>query len=784
MRARMPRTLVGLMLLVACADPRPRGAADGGPGGTNGAADSADSTSDTSDGTGCGPLAAQISASQTAGALPLAVRFEATVDCAAEGDVALRWDFGDGGAAEGPYANHTWLGSGAATVTLHATDAEGEQSSTELRIDVRPPECPEVEPIITVGALEHDELTEASGLVQGRTNPGLLWTHNDSGDSPRVFAMDTDGNHRAIIELADAPDGDWEDIAIGEDPETGEPLLFIGDIGANGGVRETLTVYAVREPVVDTDELTATMSDWRTIELAFPEGDALNSDTLMVDPITGDLLLAAVEPDGRTGIFRAAAPLDFDATMALQRVASIPLGEGALDGDSVPTGGEFSPLGDRIILRTDDRAWMWLRDQSEGIDAAWSADPCPMPIASEPQGEAIAFSWDGAGYFTVSEERFQPIYYTPIVSPEPPCEGFEPRILASKVSGGIPFEPALSIDETCVPAGVASVVWDLADGSQPTTGSTISPIYLASGIIEVSAEVRDNTGAVVTATLELDVQPAACPVPGETLAWGDVDSDEVNEASGLGHSAANPGVLWTHNDSGDSARIFAMTEDGTHLGEFHISAPARDWEDLALGWDETIGGPAVYIGDIGDNPSSREDIRVVVVAEPSVSPTQAPVEAELDPAAVLELTYPDGAHNAEMLGLDPVTGDLIIVTKDGSGATAVYRKPAPHIDATSTELEFVAELQFGTAPLSGNSSTTGGDFSVLGDQIAIRTYSDLYLWRRDQSDSLAETFATEPCDLEPPSERQGEAMTFTADGAGYVLVSEGQGQPISYTPLD
>ena len=50
--------------------------------------------------------------------------------------------------------------------------------------------------------------------------------------------------------------------------------------------------------------------------------------------------------------------------------------------------------------------------------------------------------------------------------------------------------------------------------------------------------------------------------------------------------------------------------------------------------------------------------------------------------------------------------------------------------------------------------------------------------------ALAETFAMEPCDLEPPSERQGEAMTFTADGAGYVLVSEGQGQPITYTPLN
>ena len=783
MRRRPPFLVLGLLLGPACGDPRPAGTAGATSGGTADADDPVDSGDPGGD-TACGSLAAHISASQTAGAVPLAVAFAGTADCAADGELAMRWEFGDGVSAEGPDVAHTWLGSGSATVTLHVTDASGEQARSELSIDVRPPQCPEVEPTVAVGALQHDALDEASGLVAGRKNAGLLWTHNDSGDSPRLFAMDPDGRHRAIVELSGAPHGDWEDIAIGVDPETGEPLLFVGDIGANGGARETLVVYAVREPVVDVDELTATMSDWRAIELAFPGGDALNADTLMVDPVTGDLLLAAVEADGQTGIFRAAAPLSFDGTMILERVAGIPLGEGALDGDPVPTGGEISPRGDRILLRTADRAWMWLRDQTAGIDAAWSTDPCPMPLASEPRGEAIGFSADGAGFYTVSEERFQPIYYTPFIPPEPPCEGFEARILASAVSGGIPFEPVLSIDEACVPAGIAGVVWDLGGGAGLASGPTASPLYLGSGAVEVGVEVTDATGAVATATHALDVLPAACPQPGAPAVWGDVASGAVNEASGLGHSTANPGVLWTHNDSGDSARIFAMAEDGTHLGEFSVDAAARDWEDLALGWDDTLGGPAIYIGDIGDNASSRAAIQVIVVAEPSVSPTQAPVEAALSPAAVLELTYPDGAHNAEMLGLDPVTGDLVIVTKDYGGATAVYRKSAPHLDGTTTELEWVASLPFGTAPLSGSSATTGGDFSVLGDQVAIRTYSDLYLWRRDRSDTLAETFATEPCDLDPPSERQGEAMTFTADRAGYVLVSEGTGQPISFTPLD
>jgi hypothetical protein len=34
-----------------------------------------------------------------------------------------------------------------------------------------------------------------------------------------------------------------------------------------------------------------------------------------------------------------------------------------------------------------------------------------VPIADEPQGEAIAFTADGSGYFTTSEKRAQPLYF-------------------------------------------------------------------------------------------------------------------------------------------------------------------------------------------------------------------------------------------------------------------------------------------------------------------------------------------------------------------------------------
>ncbi len=45
-----------------------------------------------------------------------------------------------------------------------------------------------------------------------------------------------------------------------------------------------------------------------------------------------------------------------------------------------------------------------------------------------------------------------------------------------------------------------------------------------------------------------------------------MSSPSIDESSGLSASRAHRGVLYTHNDSGDSARVFAVREDGTLVG--------------------------------------------------------------------------------------------------------------------------------------------------------------------------------------------------------------------------
>ncbi len=736
--------------------------------------------------TACSGAEATVSADYTIGRMPFSTAFSVQARCV-EGPTTVAWDFGDGDAAEGPDPTHTWLGTGTHRVRAVVTDGAGAQAEAALTVTVLPADCPRTEAPTQVGALQHPDLDEASGLGASTLNPGVLWTHNDSGDVGRFFAMTGEGTNLGTWTLAGAPEGDWEDMALATDPRTGQPLLLLGDIGDNAQNRDSLVIYAMAEPALaaTADPVDAEVTDWWSFQLQFADGVARNADAMLVDPVTGDLFLAVIERDGRTGIHRAAAPLLADTVIPLEPVAAIDLAAAGAGLNTAPMGADFSPLGDRILLRTADQAWLLNRDRTAGLDAAWAGPLCPVPLSAETGGEGIAFSADGAAVLTVSEGLATPIGFTALVPPDPPCARIEARIQVHPDPVAVGRPATLSVDPICLPDGVVSAVWQLGEGGGEQATPTAEGRWLASGLASVSVSVVDGSGQVARGAATLPVVPAPCPIPGDATVLGRLGSSDIHEASGLGDSALNPGVLWTHNDSGDGARLFALAHDGRLLGTYTLDTPTRDWEDLSLGWDDNLGAPAIYVGDIGDNAESRESIVVLVVPEPHVDPAAADATSEsLAVAATLTLTYPDGPHNSETLMVDPVTGDLLVVTKDYGGDTEIFVKRAPHVDGTETPLVWVAQLQFGSPPLTGSGATTAGDFSPLGDRIAIRTYSHAWLWRRDQADDLATTFAATPCDLDAPNEVQGEALAFTADDAGYLVVSEGDASPIRRTPLD
>lgn len=180
-------------------------------------------------------------------------------------------------------------------------------------------------------------------------------------------------------------------------------------------------------------------------------------------------------------------------------------------------------------------------------------------------------------------------------------------------------------------------------------------------------------------------------------------------------------------------------------------------------------GTCVFLGDIGDNGSSRSKIRVYRVAEPNVS-VGKPVGTVANVAYdMFEFQYEGGARNAETLMVHPVTGDLYIVSKVSSGVSSVFRIPAPTSPTSSPVLIHPAAT---VQPPGGSNLFTGGTVHPCADRVLLRTYTGLWEYRL-QKPPFESVFATTPVEVPSALETQGEAVTYKSDGLGYVTASEG-----------
>ena len=133
----------------------------------------------------------------------------------------------------------------------------------------------------------------------------------------------------------------------------------------------------------------------------------------------------------------------------------------------------------------------------------------------------------------------------------------------------------------------------------------------------------------------------------------------------------------------------------------------------------------------------------------------------------LELTYPDTPHDAETLLVDPISGDLFIVTKGAQ--TLLYRRSAP---LSSGALEQLPDPSFPSA------IATAGDISPLGDFVLVRSYADAFAWLRGPGQTIGEAMLGDPCSMPLVAEQQGETIAIDADGRAYFTLSEGTNQPL------
>lgn len=237
----------------------------------------------------------------------------------------------------------------------------------------------------------------------------------------------------------------------------------------------------------------------------------------------------------------------------------------------------------------------------------------------------------------------------------------------------------------------------------------------------------------------------------------------VNESSGVAASRRQPGILWTLNDSGDDAWIYATDTLGRPHGALEVDgASNRDWEAIALG--PCGNRDCLYIADTGDNNRDHRSAVIYRVPEPAL-----PARATTEPAQALEFRYPKGRWDVEAMFVDS-TGATYLITKGGAKPPQVYRLPA---DAWRAR-EPVAAQPLGPLPIDSRSlgnRVTDAALSPSGDLVAVRTYLAIYLFRFDRSNDPALRPTWLACDA-AGLQLQGEGLTWLNERE-LLLTSEG-----------
>lgn len=260
---------------------------------------------------------------------------------------------------------------------------------------------------VEVGRVSSDPIKEASGLASSRLNADVLYTHNDRGGDPRIFAIRPDGTHIATLTLESALHVDYEDIAVGPGPFPATSYIYVGDIGNNlfkDEPRDNIVIYRVQEPRIDVN------ADERDFPLSMnAEVDALtltyptrshDAETLLFDAFDSRLYVIT-KRDGNNFIYRTPQVWgNGDASQTLEYVGRMQTADDA-------SGGDISVDGTEILIRNRGKIFYFTRDDPSSSDlASVLAQPGEtLPYEQELQGESVAFATDGQGYFTLSEAK-------------------------------------------------------------------------------------------------------------------------------------------------------------------------------------------------------------------------------------------------------------------------------------------------------------------------------------------------------------------------------------------
>lgn len=229
-------------------------------------------------------------------------------------------------------------------------------------------------PVVTI---TDGRIAESSGLAVSPTNPRLLYTLNDSGNAPAVYAIDRrSGDVVGVTALSGYTISDTEAIGVGDDG-----TMWVADTGDNSGNRDDVALYAFPEP--GRGDSTVTPDRY---PLRYPSGSQ-DAETVLVGPGSHRVYVVSKGVLGGR-VYRLPARPRIDRPNLLRPVhrAEVP---------GLVTDGSFTPDGSEVVLRTYENA--------VGYDARTWQETWSKSLPHQRQGESLTVDADGESFLIGSE---------------------------------------------------------------------------------------------------------------------------------------------------------------------------------------------------------------------------------------------------------------------------------------------------------------------------------------------------------------------------------------------
>ena len=232
----------------------------------------------------------------------------------------------------------------------------------------------------------------------------------------------------------------------------------------------------------------------------------------------------------------------------------------------------------------------------------------------------------------------------------------------------------------------------------------------------------------------------------------------INESSGLAVSRRDSDLFWTHNDSGDLARIFCFDTRGKHVGTCKLKgAKSVDWEDMCS--FDLNGQPKLLVADVGDNGSKRKSCNLYLIDEPK-NPKD-----DIKKFQTIKLKYASGPCDCESIGVDTVNEKLLLVEKRRWISCRVFEADFSEKARRGTVIaKRIGRLEL---PL-----VTAMDVSPDGLRAVVLTLGQAFEYTRGVEESWTTAFSRKPRTLNMPARKQGEAICYGANGKDLFLTSE------------